>query len=96
MHDVAATVDRVREIAAAIADSVRQQSLATREIARSMAESAGSTREITANLGSVSAAIGETDAAAGRMTSSATLVGTQIETLRTEALRFTVQLKAAG
>jgi methyl-accepting chemotaxis protein len=96
MHDVAATVDRVREIAAAIADSVRQQSLATHEIARSMAESADSTREMTGNLGSVSAAIGETDAAAGRMTSSAALVGTQVETLRTEAMRFTAQLKAAG
>jgi methyl-accepting chemotaxis protein len=96
MHDVAATVDRVREIAAAIADSVRQQSLATHEIARSMAESADSTREMTGNLGSVSAAIGETDAAAGRMTSAAASVGAQVEILRTEALRFTAQLKAGS
>jgi len=96
MHDVAATVDRVREIATAIAESVRQQSLATREIARSMVESADSTREMTENLGSVSSAIGEPDAAAGRMTSSAAKVGAQVETLRAEALRFTAQLEAMG
>jgi methyl-accepting chemotaxis protein len=96
MHDVAATVDRVREIAAAIAEAVRQQSQTTSEIARNMVESAESTREITRNLGSVSAAIGETDAATGRMTSSAQIVGMQVETLRAEASRFTAQLKEAG
>jgi len=96
MHDVAATVDKVRGIATAIADAVRQQSTATREIAGSMLESADSTREMTDNLGKVSMAIGETDAAASRMTSSAALVGAQVETLRAEALRFTAQLKAAG
>jgi methyl-accepting chemotaxis protein len=96
MHDVSATVDRVRGIATSIADAVRQQSLATREIARNMIESADSTRGITEHLGSVSMAISETDAAASRMTSSAELVGAQVETLRAEALRFTAQLKDVG
>jgi methyl-accepting chemotaxis protein len=96
MHDVAAIVHQVRGIATAIADAVRQQSQATREIASNMIESAESTREITRNLGSVSTVIGETDAAASRMTSSAALVGAQVETLRAEAARFTAQLKAAS
>ena len=53
-------------------------------------------RERLAALAAISILAVGLDAAAGRMTSSAALVGTQIETLRTEALRFTVQLKAAG
>ena len=96
MHDVAATVDRVRDIAMTIAEAVRQQSRTTAEIARNMLESAESTREITLNMSSVSAAIGDTDAATGRMTSSAEVVGAQVETLRTEAARFTAQMKEVG
>ena len=96
MHDVAATVDRVRDIAMTIAEAVRQQSRTTSEIARNMLESAGSTREITLNMSSVSAAIGDTDAATGRMMASAGVVGTQVETLRAEAARFTAQMQEVG
>ena len=96
MRAVAETVERVREIATAIAGSVEQQSAATERIASSMADSAGSAREITGSLGSVTRAIGETDEAVGRMTTSAVQIARQIDTLRAEAARFTADLRSGA
>ncbi len=95
MAAVVRTVGRIRDIATAIAAAVEEQTAATREIARNMAESAGLTREVNEHIGGVHRAVATTAAAVDDLVSAATAVGSQVNSLQREVVSYIGQVKVA-
>ncbi|MGV7032055.1 methyl-accepting chemotaxis protein [Methylobacterium symbioticum] len=90
--------DRIREIdmvAASIAAAVEQQSAATQEIVRNVAQASIGTGEVTSNIAGVAHASEETGAAASQVLSSASELSRQSEHLSAEVHRFLATVRAA-
>lgn len=84
IQGIAGTINKVAEIAAAIASAVEEQSAATGEISASVVEAAASTREVTTNIIGVNEAIAQTNHACGEVTTSSGELSVQAEALRRE------------
>ncbi len=84
IQGIAGTINKVAEIAAAIASAVEEQSAATGEISASVVEAAASTREVTTNIIGVNEAIAQTNTACGEVTTSSGELSVQAEALRRE------------
>ncbi|NBW13807.1 MAG: methyl-accepting chemotaxis protein [Caulobacteraceae bacterium] len=84
IQGIAGTINKVAEIAAAIASAVEEQSAATGEISASVVEAAASTREVTSNIIGVNEAIAQTNTACGEVTTSSGELSLQAEALRRE------------
>src|SRR5262249_44227103 len=71
IKEIGATINRLSEIAAAIAAAVEEQSATTSEIARNVDQVARGSGEVTGNLAHVSRGAGETGAASQQVLTSA-------------------------
>ncbi len=89
------TIDRVNEISNGIAAAVEQQSAATGEIARNVAEASTGTGEVTRNIDGVSRAAQETGAAAGQVLAAAGELSKNGEELRAQVDNFLRDVRAA-
>ncbi len=95
LRAVSATIQRLDEIAAAIAAAVEEQGATTQEIARAVQQAAHGTGEVTENIGEVSAAVGETRARSSEVLAAAADLAQQSGTLRTEVESFLEAMQAA-
>jgi methyl-accepting chemotaxis protein len=88
-------VGEISEIAAAIAVAVEQQSAATTEIARNVAQAAAGSQQVASTITGVTQAASETGQAAGQVLSSARQLADQASSLRSEVTRFLDGVRAA-
>jgi methyl-accepting chemotaxis protein/aerotaxis receptor len=87
VEDIGHTLDAVAEVAAAVAEAIDQQTAATHEIARNVAESGSAVQEVTARIGEVSREATDAGQQAGRLRVDAGAVAEEIATLRGALVR---------
>jgi methyl-accepting chemotaxis protein len=92
---IGATIARISEIAATIADSVEQQGMATWEIAGNVQQAAQGTTEVTSNITSVNMAAQQTGAAASQVLSSSGELSQSGERLKHQVDEFLGLMRAA-
>ncbi len=95
IQGIVQTISTIREISTTIASAVEQQGLATQEIARNVQEVAQATHHVSSNISGVNQATIETGSAAGQVLASATDLGKQAATLRTDVGNFLASLRTA-
>ncbi|UTD28306.1 methyl-accepting chemotaxis protein [Bradyrhizobium sp. WD16] len=95
IHAIGGTINRVNQIAAAIAAAVEQQGAATREIARNVMQASEGTSQVSGHIVGVSEAATETGAAAGEVLDSARMLARLSDDLRNDVDRFVGHLRAA-
>jgi methyl-accepting chemotaxis protein len=89
------TIERVNQIAAAIAAAVEQQGAATREIARSVQQASAGTAEVSSHIVEVSKTASQTGTAAGEVLDSAQSLARLSEALRLNVDRFVSDIRTA-
>ncbi|MGU3464288.1 methyl-accepting chemotaxis protein [Methylobacterium sp. C33D] len=95
---IGAIIDRIREIngvAIAIAAAVEEQSAATQEIVRTIAQATRGAAEVTGTIAGVAEASGRTGVAADHVLTAATALSRQSEGLAAEVGRFLATVRAA-
>jgi methyl-accepting chemotaxis protein len=92
---ISETIDRMNEIASAIASAVEEQGSATQEIARNVQQAALGTTEISSNVSGVRQAAGDTGAAAHHVLQASNELSQQSETMRSRVESFLSNIKAA-
>ena len=95
IKSIGTTIQRVNEIAAAIAAAVEEQGAATREIARNVQQASQGTNEVSRHISGVSQAAGQTGAAAGEVLDSAQMLARLSDDLKRDVDRFVGDLRAA-
>jgi methyl-accepting chemotaxis protein len=95
IKEIVGTIDRVSEIASAIAAAIEQQGAATQEIARNVQQAARGTEQVSSNITGVNHAATDTDRAANHVLASADELRGQADTLRLEVDRFLAGIRAA-
>ncbi len=88
------TIDKVNEIAGAIATAVDEQGSATQEIAQSIGHAANGTREVKTAIAGIAVATGETGDAATQVLGASDDLLRQVEKLRGELDQFLDDVKA--
>ena len=85
----------INAVAASIAAAVEEQSAATQEIVRNVAQASHGTSEVTGNITNVARASEATGAAAAHVLTSASGLSRQSEHLSAEVRRFLASVRAA-
>jgi methyl-accepting chemotaxis protein len=88
LRSIGETIQRMHEIAVAIAGAVEEQGAATREIAHAVQQAAMGTNEVNANIVVVNDTVADTGHRAGAVLEAATALTGQAEVLKTEVGRF--------
>jgi methyl-accepting chemotaxis protein len=89
------TIRSVDEIASTIAAAVEEQGASTQEISHNIQQLSAASDEVNSNITSVSQAAGDTGSAAGQVLSSAKLLTTESDKLRSAVEGFMEKVKAA-
>jgi methyl-accepting chemotaxis protein len=92
---IGGTINRVSEIAAAIAAAVEEQGAATQEIARNVQQAAQGSAEVAENIVSVRRAATETGTASAQVLDSARALASQSTHLKLEVEKFLANVRAA-
>ncbi|MGP0091433.1 MAG: protoglobin domain-containing protein [Xanthobacteraceae bacterium] len=95
IKEIGGTIDRIAEIAGAIAAAVEEQGAATQEIARNVQEAARGTADVAVNIADVNKGAGETSSAAGQLTTSARALSREGNKLKLEVDKFLTTVRAA-
>ncbi|MFZ5789150.1 MAG: methyl-accepting chemotaxis protein [Pseudomonadota bacterium] len=95
IEGIGGTINKISEIATAIASAVEEQGAATQEIARNVQQAAAGTAEVSSNVAGVTQAASETGAASGQVRATAGELAKQAEVLRAEVDRFLDNIRAA-
>ena len=96
LRSIGATIQRMNEIATAIAGAVEEQGAATQEIARAVQHAAAGTTEVTRNIGHVAEAVTRTNADAAAVLAAAGELSRQSDTLKAEAEGFVAAIRSAA
>jgi methyl-accepting chemotaxis protein len=83
------------EIANSVASAVKEQGVATAEIARNVQQAATGTKDVSSNIAGVSAAAEESGKTAEDVLASTTRLTAESEALSSEVGRFLSRIKAA-
>jgi methyl-accepting chemotaxis protein len=89
------TIDRMSEIATAIASAIEEQGAATQEISRNVQQAAKGTQDVTTNIVSINSAVAETSAGSGHLLTAAGTLGEHTAKLRNEVASFQKKIRAA-
>ncbi|HEY0419729.1 MAG TPA: methyl-accepting chemotaxis protein, partial [Acetobacteraceae bacterium] len=95
LRSIAATIQRMNEIATTIAGAVEEQGAATQEIARAVQQAAAGTHAVDAHIGHVSNAVNQTGQQAGGVVASAGKLGEQSANLSREVAAFLAAMREA-
>jgi len=96
LRSIAATIQRMNEIATGIAGSVDQQGSATQAIAEAVSLAAAGTAEVNSNIAVVSQAVGDTGGRADTALRAATELTEQSAVLKAEVGRFLAAVQQAA
>jgi methyl-accepting chemotaxis protein len=89
------TIDRMSEIATAIASAIEEQGAATQEISRNVQQAAKGTQDVTTNIVGINSAVAETSAGSGHVLTAAGSLGEYTSKLRDEVESFQRKIRAA-
>jgi methyl-accepting chemotaxis protein len=89
------TIAQINSIGESVTTAIRQQELATNEIAASTQQAAQSTAEVGSSIRSVDEAAASTDGAADNVLAAATRLGGDVEAMRSSIQNFLTQIRAA-
>jgi methyl-accepting chemotaxis protein len=95
IKEIRTTIERISEIAGAIAAAVVQQGAATAEISRNVAEAAKGTSNVAANIGDVNREASQTGKASGQVLASAQQLSSQGTKLKSEVAKFLATVRSA-
>ena len=96
LRGIAATIQRMNDIATAIAGSVEEQGLATQEIAQAVQQAAAGTHEVNDNITVVGKAAGNTGTQSAIVLDAAKQLSEQAVTLKGEVRDFLASMRAAA
>jgi methyl-accepting chemotaxis protein len=96
LRSIGETIQRMNEIAVAIAGAVEEQGAATREIAQAVQQAAMGTTEVNDNIVVVNEAVTGTGLRAAEVLEAATELTSQAEALKTEVSRFLADIRRAA
>ncbi len=94
IKDISTTIQRISEIAAAIAAAVEEQGAVTQEIASNIVQAARRTSELAQNLDSVNRGAADTGSASARMLASTQSLTRQSGSLKAEVTSFLKMVRA--
>jgi len=92
---ISGTIERLSEIASAIAAAVEEQGAATQEISRNVQQAAQGTQQVSANIADVQRGASETGSASSLVLTAAKSLSTDSNRLKTEVSRFLETVRAA-
>ena len=95
IRNIGQTIGEINEVTTAIAASVEQQGVATREIARNIQHAAGGTSEVSSNIVGVSTASAEAGSAASEVLSASGALRREADVLRSEIDAFLSNIRVA-
>jgi methyl-accepting chemotaxis protein len=95
IRNIGTTIGEINEVTTAIAASVEEQGVATREIARNIQHAAGGTSEVSSNIVGVSTASAEAGSAASEVLSASGALRREADVLRSEIDAFLTNIRAA-
>jgi methyl-accepting chemotaxis protein len=95
IKEIGGTIDRVSEIASAIAAAVEEQGAATQEIARNVQEAAQGTAQVAMNIMDVNKGASETGSASSQVLASARALSSEGNKLKLEVAKFLATVRAA-
>jgi len=95
IKEIGGTINRISEIAAAIAAAVEEQGAATQEISRNVQQAAQGTSEVASNITSVNRGATETGSASTQVLSSAKSLSSESNHLKVEVEKFLHTVRAA-
>jgi len=95
IKEISDTIERLSEIASAIAAAVEEQGAATREISRNVQQAALGTQEVSANITDVQRGAAATGSASSQVLSAAQTLSTDSDRLRREVGQFLDSVRAA-
>ncbi len=95
IKEIGGTINRISEIAGAIAAAVEKQDAVTREIASSVAQAAEGTSHVASNITEVSRGAEETGSASTQVLSSAHSLARESNRLKLEVGKFLATVRAA-
>ena len=96
LRSIGGTIQRMNEIAAAIAGAVEQQGAATQNIAQAVQQAAVGTTEVNGNIAVVTNAVNDTGHRAVGVLEAATALSSQSEELKSEVSRFLMDMRRAA
>ncbi|MBZ0147507.1 MAG: methyl-accepting chemotaxis protein, partial [Pseudorhodoplanes sp.] len=95
IKEIGGTINRISDIASAVAAAVEEQGAATAEIARNVGEAAKGTSQVALNITDVNRGAGETGTASSRVLASAQSLSGESRQLKLEVERFLNTVRAA-
>ncbi|BAM91037.1 putative sensory transducer protein [Bradyrhizobium oligotrophicum S58] len=95
IRTISGTIERLSEIASAIAAAVEEQGAATQEISRNVQQAAQGTQQVSANIADVQRGASETGSASSLVLTAAKSLSTDSNRLKTEVSRFLETVRAA-
>lgn len=95
IKEIGGTIDRMSEIAAAIAAAVEEQGAATQEIARNVQKAAQGTSQVAQSVGDVNKGASETGSASSQVLASAQSLSGESSRLKAEVDTFLSTVRAA-
>jgi methyl-accepting chemotaxis protein len=95
IRNIGRTIGEINEVTTAIAAAVKEQGVATREIARNIKDAVGGTGVVSSNVAGVSAASAEAGAAAGRVLNASGALRREADALHDEIHAFLANIRAA-
>jgi len=95
IKDISSTIEKLSEIASAIAAAVEEQGAATQEISRNVQQAAQGTQEVSANISDVQRGATATGSASSQVLSAAQMLSTDSDRLRREVSQFLESVRAA-
>jgi methyl-accepting chemotaxis protein len=94
IKEIGNTIGRISQIAATLANAVREQDATTREISRNVLEAAQGTTQVAANITHVSRGAGETGTASAQVLTSTQSLSRETSHLKVEIERFLATVRA--
>ncbi|MCK1338663.1 MCP four helix bundle domain-containing protein [Bradyrhizobium sp. 38] len=95
IQEIGGTIERLSEVAAAIAAAVEQQGAATQEISRNVQQASVGTQEVSSNITDVQRGAIETGEASNEVLSAAKSLATDSTRLKVEVAQFLESVRAA-
>jgi methyl-accepting chemotaxis protein len=95
IREISGTIEKLSEIASAIAAAVEEQGAATQEISRNVQQAAQGTQQVSANITDVQRGATETGAASTEVLSAAQSLSNDSDRLKTEVSKFLDSVRAA-
>jgi methyl-accepting chemotaxis protein len=95
IKEISDTIEKLSEIASAIAAAVEEQGAATQEISRNVQQAAQGTQQVSANISDVQRGATATGSASSQVLSAAQMLSTDSDRLRREVSQFLESVRVA-